>query len=136
MGERPTWVERQRALAGTPGKCPDCGTCVRRGYGGFEPKCDACWNGPARPERIVAAALRVDGLVWALPPPARHHVLLRAWTMSHYRDGAEPRMPKHEQGFTTNSGRFVDREEGERIARAAGQVTELIGGVLTSEDLW
>lgn len=33
-------------------------------------------------------------------------------------------------------GRFVTREEGLEIARAAGQVDKIIGGVLTSEDLY
>jgi len=40
------------------------------------------------------------------------------------------------QGFLTSLGRFVDREEGLAVARAAGQVGELLGGELTSEDLW
>lgn len=41
------------------------------------------------------------------------------------------------QGFLTSYGRFVDRKEGERIARECGQVTgNLLGSVLTSEDLW
>lgn len=40
------------------------------------------------------------------------------------------------QGFYTSKGRFVTREEGLIIARAAGQVGDIIGGVLTSEDLY
>lgn len=42
----------------------------------------------------------------------------------------------NDQGFYTSKGRFVSREEGLKIARAAGQVNEIIGGVLTSEDLY
>nr|DAL31682.1 MAG TPA_asm: hypothetical protein [Caudoviricetes sp.] len=38
--------------------------------------------------------------------------------------------------FYTSKGRFVTREEGLEIARAAGQVDKIIGGVLTSEDLY
>ena len=41
-----------------------------------------------------------------------------------------------DQGFYTSKGRFVTREEGLIIARAAGQVDKIIGGVLTSEDLY
>lgn len=41
-----------------------------------------------------------------------------------------------DQGFYTSKGRFVSREEGLKIARASGQVNEIIGGVLTSEDLY
>jgi hypothetical protein len=41
------------------------------------------------------------------------------------------------QGFMTNFGRFVDREEAFHIAVAAGQISpEGNGGVLCSEDLW
>lgn len=41
------------------------------------------------------------------------------------------------QGFYTSKGRFVSREEAEKIARECGQVEgDLIGGILTSEDLW
>ena len=41
-----------------------------------------------------------------------------------------------DQGFYTSKGRFVTREEGLIIARAAGQVDTIIGEVLTSEDLY
>ncbi|MCM1220795.1 MAG: hypothetical protein NC548_40520 [Lachnospiraceae bacterium] len=41
------------------------------------------------------------------------------------------------QGFYTSHGRYVTRKEGEIIARNCGQLTKpLIGGELTSEDLW
>ena len=41
------------------------------------------------------------------------------------------------QGFYTSKGRFVSRKEAEVIARNCGQLTgDLIGGELTSEDLW
>lgn len=39
------------------------------------------------------------------------------------------------QGFITNTNRFVDREEGGRIAFSAGQTKEL-KTTLYSEDLW
>ena len=41
-----------------------------------------------------------------------------------------------DQGFYTSNGRFVTREEGLVIAREAGQVDKIIGGLLTSEDLY
>lgn len=41
-----------------------------------------------------------------------------------------------DQGFYTSKGRFVTREEGLNIARECGQVDKIIGGVLTSEDLY
>lgn len=41
-----------------------------------------------------------------------------------------------DQGFYTSKGRFVSRKEALEIAKTAGQVNELIGGMLTSEDLY
>lgn len=49
----------------------------------------------------------------------------------------EVSMKMDDQGFLTSKGRFVSRKEAEKIARECGQVTgRLIGGELTSEDLW
>lgn len=42
-----------------------------------------------------------------------------------------------EQGFLTDTGRFLSRKQAEAHARKCGQLTKpLIGSVLTSEDLW
>lgn len=41
-----------------------------------------------------------------------------------------------DQGFYTSKGRFVTREEGLEIAKQSGQVNDIIGNVLTSEDLY
>ena len=44
---------------------------------------------------------------------------------------------EHEQGFVTNKGRFVNRQEAMLIARTAGQViTETSSDELYSEDLY
>lgn len=49
----------------------------------------------------------------------------------------EVSMKMNDQGFLTSEGRFVSRKEAEVIARNCGQlVGSLIGGELTSEDLW
>jgi len=41
------------------------------------------------------------------------------------------------QGFLTNTNRFVDREEGAKIALSCGQIKELkYGSILYSEDLY
>jgi hypothetical protein len=42
---------------------------------------------------------------------------------------------EREQGFLTNTDRFVDREEAGQIAYDAGQITEK-NNFLFSEDLW
>lgn len=86
-------------------------------------------------ERIAAAALRVDGEVWTLPPPARHCHLVDAWSSAHWRDGQPGRIGPHEQGFVTTAGRFVDRMVAASVAFAAGQ-TETPRPQLYSEDLW
>ncbi len=42
-----------------------------------------------------------------------------------------------EQGFLTNKNRFLTRSEGYELVKETGQLTKpLIGGMLTSEDLW
>jgi hypothetical protein len=97
---------------------------------------------------IVAAAFRIaDGRVFALPPPARH---------PHVRDfvaslGIDPL--RAEQGFVTNyKGEFLDREHAWALICESGQPLlpgrvcsatkraipddELLGSILTSEDLW
>ncbi len=94
-------------------------------------------------ETIVAAALRIDGVVWSLPPPTRHHTLNYAWASAHQRKNTTTgewelaRLGEHDSGFLTSTRRFVDRPEAARIAIAAGQITALIAPPnLFSEDLW
>lgn len=111
-------------------KCIDCGVVVDISDGSHHLTCPG--------ERIETAAIRVDGVVWTLPRPARHHVLIAAWGWAHY--GAKPgRIDQHDQGFVTSKGRFVDRKEGAAIAVAAKQILprwENPPTNLTSEHLW
>lgn len=53
----------------------------------------------------------------------------------HRFEGEVSKSP-YDQGFYTSKGRFVTRDEGLIIAREAGQVDTIIGGLLTSEDLY
>lgn len=88
-------------------------------------------------EWIETAALRIDGEVWTLPRPTRHHTLARAWSLANYKDGKSGFLGEHESGFVTSRGRYVDRIEAGRIAVAAGQIPELRWPPrLYSEDLW
>ena len=88
-------------------------------------------------ERIVAAALRVNGEIWSLPPPVRHNHLTYAWSQSHWVDDGPTKMPKHDSGFLTSEGRFVERIEAVEIAVAAGQIdAPKWPPRLYSEDLW
>jgi|688.fasta_scaffold1511324_2 hypothetical protein len=62
------------------------------------------------------------------------------WTMSSLTGlrsvtNAEDGVGEYEQGFLTNKNRFVDREEGGKIAFGAGQ-TEDLRTTLFSEDLY
>lgn len=101
-------------------------------------------------ECIVAAALRVrfsfddsayephhhrpSELVLSVPRPGRHgDVFLGA------RFGLAADAAAAEQGFITNTGRFVDRKEGYPLAQSAGQIIthgSSCPGTLYSEDLW
>jgi hypothetical protein len=83
-------------------------------------------------ERITAAAIREGRNVYTGP----HHA-----TIIHYIAKCAGITPvRGEQGFVTNTGRFVSRKEALGIAVAAGQVTAdpLFGSPagLMSEDLW
>ena len=87
---------------------------------------------PMTGERITAAAIRQDGVVCYLPPPARHHDIIA------YIYGQTQKPVTGEQGFLTDTGRFVDREVGLHIAKKANQIIEKTGNqkYLFSEDMW
>lgn len=91
-------------------------------------------------EKIVSVALQYDGLIFSLPQPARHcHVMRSMQACGLLKDIPGVDMLR-EQGFLTSLGRYVNRQEGTLIARAAGQLEDRIktGGenTLYSEDLW
>ena len=86
-------------------------------------------------ERIVAAACKVEGLTVSLPPPARHGCIIKAiWNVNRKLSAVPPRG----QGFLTDTGRFVGREEAFVIARDTGQIAAKHppNDMLFSEDLW
>jgi hypothetical protein len=85
-------------------------------------------------ERIVAAALRIKNVTISDLPPARHHTLLYAY----HAAGCTELIQPEEQGFLTNTGRFVSREEALKIALAAKQISapRFNAYQLFSEDLW
>ncbi len=85
-------------------------------------------------QMITHVAIRFDGRIWSLPRPYRHHHIIRMICWLDHRvvrvDG--------EQGFLDDKGQFLTRAEAEVVAAATGQIRngKIIGGVLTSEDLW
>lgn len=123
-----------------PGTCGDCEQMVT-----FEPmEARPQLTGIILKEHIIAAAILVKArreqdkdVIMHVAQPGRHHNII--WTMA--RDGLDTPIggpdERHVQGFLTSAGRFVDRKEGEVVARESGQLKgKLIGSVLTSEDLW
>lgn len=88
-------------------------------------------------EKIAAAAIKDGkGVVHQLPPPNRHGDVMGM--MVSRRDWTDDES-KQIQGFVTDSGRFVTREEALVIAREAGQIIRRCGGdhyMLSTEGLW
>lgn len=86
-------------------------------------------------EMIVRAAIRYEDKVWSTTPPGRHHTVIREMIEAGLPSKA-CEIPN--QGFVTSTGRFVDRYEGFRIAKAAGQLwrSPTPPDMLTSEDVW
>lgn len=83
-------------------------------------------------EKIIGVAIKQDGVTHILPAPNRHHDVIK------YMDMREIKLKVHEQGFITDSYRFIDRTEGAKLALESGQITELKfnPNTLFSEDLW
>lgn len=86
-------------------------------------------------ERIVAAAVKRDGIIYTMPPPARHHTIMQAVDKNHGQHHL-PFLPD-EQGFLTSTGRFMGRIGAAAMAKDNGQITATKWGQeLYSEDLW
>jgi hypothetical protein len=99
--------------------------------------------------RLTHVAIRQGGVVYSLPAPHRHHHIL--WILAKRRgnegvpDVADehllvevPDASNDSQGFLDADGNYLNRAEGEVRAKLTGQIKggRIIGGVLTSEDLW
>ncbi len=96
---------------------------------------------PALPEtdedapRVVAAAiLGHDGVPVSLPPPARHHDVIRH--MVHVLGHSAP--IDGEQGFMLSDGTFAHRRRARVFAELHGQLLPRAWGLreLYSEDVW
>lgn len=85
--------------------------------------------------RIVRAAILLDnGAVFSLPPPARHHHLIKELRENGYTGP----LSGERQGFLLNNGQFARRKPALAIAEEAGQLLtgDTISWQLTTEDLW
>ncbi len=93
---------------------------------------------------ITHVAVRHQGRIWSLPRPYRHHHIMRTilWLVEEFgeytKEKAERFASGDDQGFLDDTGKYYTRQEAEVIARQCNQIKngEIIGGVLTSEDLW
>lgn len=86
--------------------------------------------------RIECAAIRdVDGKVWSLPRPARHHDIIKSMREAGYTG---PVNDIDQQGFVLSDGRYCPRKPAACVAKAAGQLKngEMSCSQLLSEDLW
>ena len=89
-------------------------------------------------ETIVKAAIIVDDVIYT---GWRHCFIIHDYCQQHNVNKCPPVNHKGEtvsnQGFVTDTGRFVTREEAYNIVKANGQVVVKHGGtVFCSEDLW
>lgn len=84
--------------------------------------------------KIAAAAIKDhDGTVYQIPPPGRHHNVIRMMA-----DAGRPTPITGTQGFVTSAGDFVERDVARTIAVMAGQLLPRASGgrILFSEDVW
>jgi hypothetical protein len=92
--------------------------------------------------KITHVAIRFQGKVWSLPRPYRHHHIIRVimYLDGQFGDGELTAVDTHgnDQGFLDEAGQYLTRKEAEARATLTGQIKngKIIGGVLTSEDLW
>lgn len=100
---------------------------------------------------IVAAAVKIGQVVLSMPAPKRHHDVLRGLhALYEDRKRHTHTYEQEVQGFLTDTGEFLDRQEAMKHALASGQGTprrtSLLeanpnygyynGPDLYSEDLW
>lgn len=84
-------------------------------------------------EKIVAAAIQIEGVTISLPRPARHGEVLICVNMllPDVYQGRET------QGFVTSEGRFVNRVQAFQLAWKEKQIiSDRTGPELFSEDVW
>jgi hypothetical protein len=91
----------------------------------------------ARRGPLTHVAVRHKGVVWSLPAPFRHHHI---FSIMHYLgiEGPFDGHMREDQGFLDSSGRYLNRRQALPSAHLHNQIKngKIIGGVLTSEDLW
>ncbi len=86
---------------------------------------------------ITHVAIRFQGKVWSLPPPNRHHDVIRLIVRETGVKHVDAR--DDDQGFLIDGGDFCRRAPALRIAKECGQLKpgrSGVSGKLYSEDVW
>lgn len=88
--------------------------------------------------QIMGVAIKYGGVVYSLPPPNRHHNVIR-----HIREVTGSGIAGSDvQGFITDEGEFLNRKAAMALASVNGQLNRRPGAQfyqgpeLYSEDLW
>ncbi len=122
-------------LGDNDGTCPQL-TCIRpSGHEGLHDNVSAA-EGDGRPP-ITHVAIRFRGRTWSLPPPNRHHHVVRFVADETGEKFIDCR--NDDQGFLDASGRYLTREQALVSALLNKQVLDestIRLGLLFSEDLW
>jgi hypothetical protein len=140
MGDHPDDYSGRIIEGGLPQEvatdsCAECSI----GFGAHKRTCSR-WVYETTSERrppLTHVALRFRDQIWSLPRPYRHHHIIRT-IIRLDPDVDSVDCDIDDQGFLDASGRYLTRKQAEVNARAHGQIKngKIIGGVLTSEDLW
>jgi hypothetical protein len=88
---------------------------------------------------IIAAAIKIADVVCFIPKPARHHNVLHSLSKS-FKGRTDRGYTEEVQGFVTDTGLFLNREDAHQYASQRGQINRkndgYDGSKLFSEDLW
>ena len=88
----------------------------------------------ARYGKIVKAAIRIDDEIHT---GYSHANILNELTVKGIPREKLSRLDHNwDQGFVTDSGKFLSRTQALSYGQYIGQIDTIIGSVLTSEDLW
>jgi hypothetical protein len=117
------------ADTGSPQTPEGCEECMN-----YKHNCLCPLNNDAVQPFLVASAIKLDGRVYAVRQPGRHH---NVFALMRTKYGIE-KVGHHFQGFLVSDGRFVGRVKALGIAELAGQLLRTLPDdyPLTSEDLW
>jgi hypothetical protein len=88
---------------------------------------------------IIAAAIKIADVICFIPAPARHHHVLHSLAKS-FKGRTDRGYTEEVQGFVTDTGLFLNREDAHQYASQQEQMIRKPGGYdgpeLFSEDLW